>query len=86
MHLVDLTKDELLYIDMLENKMLDLNEIINNDVFFGELLFYFFNLNNDFFNDDKLRKLRNNNSERKVKTLKRLDPFYEVDSEVLKID
>lgn len=80
----DKSSDELEYIKNIENNYYDVNGIIDDEDNLGKLLLYFFNLNGDYFNDDKLKRLRNSSKGRKVKILKKLDPFYEVDSEVLK--
>lgn len=84
MNKIDKTPDELDYINNLENNYYDIEGFINDDDSFGKLLLYFFNLNNDYFNDDKLRKLRNSYKDKKIKILKKLDPFYDVDNEILK--
>ena len=59
-------------------------DIINNDDLLGEILFYFFSLNDEYLNDDKLKNLRNSGNREKVKVLKKYDPFYEIDREILK--
>lgn len=78
------TDDEIDFINNLENNFYDVNNIIDDEDNLGKLLLYFFKLNSDYFNDDKLKKLRNSSKDCKVKILKKFDPFYEVDSEILK--
>lgn len=80
----NINDDEKLYIISMENNQLNVDDIINNDILFGELLFYFFNLNGEFLNDNKLKKFRKNYSEDKIKVLKKYDPFYEIDRDILK--
>lgn len=81
---IDKTYDELDFINNIENNNFDIESIILDEDSLGKLLLYFFNLNGDYFTDDKLKKLRNNYKDKKVKTLKKLDPFYDVDNEILK--
>lgn len=83
---IDITDNEKDFINNLENNFDDVYNIIDDDDSLGRLLLYFFELNSDYFNDYKLKKLKKSSKNIKVKILKKLDPFYEVDSEVLKID
>ena len=78
------TDEENYFISCVESNNLNLDAIINNDNILGELLLYFFNLNGEYFNDDKLRKLRRSVSRDKIKILEKLNPFYDIDGEILK--
>ena len=80
----NLNNDELDFIKCIEDNNFCIDNIINNDELLGQILFYFFNLNSEFFNDEKLKKLRSNYNSQKIKILKRFDPFYDVDYEILK--
>ena len=79
-----LSEDENNFVKNLENNIIDIDDIINNDDLLGEILFYFFSLNDEYLNDDKLKNLRNSGNREKVKVLKKYDPFYEIDREILK--
>lgn len=72
------------FIINMENYFIDIDDLCENDDFLGQLLVYFFNLNGEYFNDEKLKKLRNNGGKRKTKILQKYDPFYEIDKDILK--
>ncbi len=77
----DLEKD---FILSMECNEINLDDIYENDYLFGQLLVYFFNLNGEYLNDNKLKKLRNSVEINKIKILKKYDPFFEIDGEILK--
>ena len=79
-----LSEEENNFVRSMENNLIEINDIIDDDELFGQLLFYFFNLNDEYLNDEILKKLRNSGNNEKVKVLKKYDPFYEIDSEILK--
>ena len=79
-----LSEEENNFVRSMENNLIEINDIIDDDELFGQLLFYFFNLNDEYLNDEILKKLRNSGNNEKVKVLKKYDPFYEMDSEILK--
>lgn len=79
-----LSEEENNFVRSMENNIIEINDIIDDDELFGQLLFYFFNLNDEYLNDEILKKLRNSGNNEKVKVLKKYDPFYEMDSEILK--
>ena len=80
----ELTEEENNFVRNMEDNIIEINDIVDNDELFGKLLFYFFNLNDEYLNDDMLKKLRNSGNREKVKVLKKYDPFYEMDNDILK--
>ena len=81
----NLSDEESNFVRGMENNNLEIDDIMDDDILFGKLLLYFFNLNGEFFNDDKLINLRRScNKANKTKVLKKFDPFYEIDEYILK--
>ena len=79
-----LTNNENDFISLVEDEDFDIEEILLNEDYYGRLLYVFYEMNEDLFNDDKFRKLRKYNNGEKVKVLKKYDPFYDEDFEILK--
>lgn len=80
----DLNIDEKSYIELIEDEDFSIEEYLDDEEIIGALLFYFMNVNNNgYFDDKKIQKLRNNTKRLgKVKVLERLDPFYDIDKPI----
>ena len=80
----NLSDNEKSFISVIENDQLDIDSILDDEDYYGRLLYIFYTMNEDYFNDDKFRKLRRSDYSEKIKILKKYDPFYDEDYEILK--
>lgn len=81
---LDLTAEQKEFVKKMEEFEIDIDDIIGNDDIFGELLFYFFNLNGEYFSDEKIKALCKKSDSKKIKVLEHYNPFYGIDKELLK--
>ena len=79
-----LMDNERAFVSMIENDQLDINLLLDNEDYYGRLLFIFYAMNEDYFDDEKFRQLRSFGCKEKIKILKKFDPFYDEDYEILK--
>ena len=79
-----LSDNENKFISLIEDDQLDIDSLLDDEDYYGRLLYIFYTMNEDYFNDDKFRRLRRIDRNSKIKILKKFDPFYDEDYEILK--